>query len=55
VFDVSGRLVATVERRQQVKGVHEVTWDAVGAARGVYYARFQAAGMSLTRSVLILR
>jgi len=55
VFDVSGRLVATVERGRQARGVHEVTWDAGGAARGVYYARFQAAGVSLTRSVLLLR
>jgi hypothetical protein len=43
-----------IERTYRAAGVHQATWDTRGLARGVYYARFQAAGVSLSKAVFLL-
>ncbi|MCK4409931.1 MAG: T9SS type A sorting domain-containing protein, partial [Candidatus Eisenbacteria sp.] len=60
VYDVSGRLVRTVDDSFREAGPHEVRWngrngngDAV--ASGVYFVRLEAAGNSKTRKVVLLR
>jgi PKD repeat protein len=55
IFDVTGRRVATLERSHQSKGAHQVSWNARQLARGVYYARLQAAGVSLSKALLLMR
>ena len=60
IYDVSGRLVRTVDDSFREAGPHEVRWngrnrsgDAV--ASGVYFVRLEAAGDSKTRKVVLLR
>ncbi|MCK4680763.1 T9SS type A sorting domain-containing protein, partial [bacterium] len=60
IYDVSGRLVKTVDDSFREAGPHQVLWngsngngDAV--ANGVYFVRLEAAGDSKTRKVVFLR
>jgi len=60
IYDVSGRLVRTVDDSYREAGPHQVLWngsngsgDAV--ANGVYFVRLEAAGDSKTRKVVFLR
>jgi hypothetical protein len=60
VFDLRGRRVQTVVDREYPTGRHQVRWggrDDHGrqAATGVYYARLQFAGKTLTRRMTVLR
>ena len=40
VYDVLGRKVAELANGYQAAGYHAATWNAAGAASGVYFARF---------------
>lgn len=42
VYDVVGRLVATLVDGKQAAGYHEAAWNAAGMASGVYLCRIQA-------------
>jgi hypothetical protein len=55
VFDVSGRRVSTLESSQQSSGIHEVSWDTRAITSGVYYCRLQAAGVTVSRTVVLVR
>ncbi|MCP4247815.1 MAG: T9SS type A sorting domain-containing protein, partial [bacterium] len=51
VFDLSGRIVATIVRGSQSAGDHEVTWDAGEAPPGVYFCRIHAGRLRDTRMI----
>ncbi len=53
VYDVAGRHVATLENAFRERGGHSVTWNMGAVARGVYYARIQANGVTLTRPIVV--
>ena len=60
VYDVSGRLVRTVDDSFREAGPHQILWDGSNGngdaiARGVYFVRLEAAGDSKTRKVVLLR
>lgn len=60
VFDVSGRLVATLLDGAQPAGTHVTTWDGRGldgspVASGIYFVRLDAAGKSATRKMTLLK
>ena len=61
VFDVSGRLVETLlEAEERKAGAHALTWavskcGAHGIAPGLYFCRLEAAGLSRTRRLVVLR
>jgi len=60
VYDVSGRVVATLVDGQVGAGEHVVRWDgrAAGgalAATGVYFARFSAEGRSEMRKMVLVK
>lgn len=55
VFDIAGRHVATIENSRQTKGTHAVTLDTGSQARGVYFYRIRAAGVSLSRPLVLTR
>ncbi|NQU05215.1 MAG: T9SS type A sorting domain-containing protein, partial [Calditrichaeota bacterium] len=42
VYDLSGRMVATLLKDRMNTGSHRLTWDATGLASGVYICRMQA-------------
>lgn len=44
VYDLAGRLVATLVDEQTEAGTHEVQWNASGLAAGTYFYRIEADG-----------
>lgn len=60
VFDVSGRLVSTLEEGFTQAGHHVTVWDGRSttgekAHAGVYFVRFQAGGEFTSRKVVLVR
>jgi len=55
VFDVMGRLVATLVNEMKEPGTYVVQWDASGMASGVYLCRVEADGFTGTRKLMLLR
>jgi len=53
VFDVAGRHVATLENSFQSRGGHSAMWNVARMARGVYFARIQAHGVTLSRPIVV--
>ncbi len=55
VFDVTGRLVATLIDESLAAGVHRANFDAARLASGVYFYRLEAAKYSMTRKMVVLK
>ncbi len=55
LFDVRGRRVATLAQGARPAGVHVATWDAAGAAPGVYFVQLRAAGTTRSQRLLVIR
>jgi hypothetical protein len=55
VYDVVGRLVATLVDGDLPGGQHEATWDAKGMPSGVYFYRLTAGNFSETRKMVLLK
>ncbi|MDH4036229.1 MAG: T9SS type A sorting domain-containing protein [Candidatus Krumholzibacteria bacterium] len=60
IFDVSGRLVRTLDAGAKSQGMHQTTWDGRDhrgrpVASGVYYARLSSPTQTLTRKVVLLK
>jgi photosystem II stability/assembly factor-like uncharacterized protein len=55
VYDVSGRLVARLVDEPRAPGIHDVRWDARGAASGIYFVRLTAVKFTETRRVLRMK
>lgn len=55
VYDVVGRLVATLVDGELDRGRHTVGWDATEFPSGVYLCRLQAGGKAAGRKLLLLR
>jgi hypothetical protein len=54
VFDISGRLVATLVDGWQETGIHEVIFDGSGLSSGQYFARLQAGSdVAVQKMVLV--
>jgi hypothetical protein len=53
VYDVLGRVVATLLDEFKVPGTYEITWDAEDRSSGVYFYRLQSAGFSETRKMVL--
>jgi hypothetical protein len=60
IYDVAGRMVATLVDEPQVAGEHVAVWSGRGrtgthAASGVYFARLKADGRVITERILLIR
>lgn len=55
VFDLLGRVVATLVDDVQTPGTYDVTWGAEGVASGVYLCRLQSGRHAQTRKLILLR
>ncbi len=55
VFDVLGRLVATLVNERKAPGEHTVRFDAAGLSSGVYFYRLTVGSFVQTRSMLLVR
>lgn len=59
VYDISGRLVRELEKREKAAGLHDIRWDGrdeKGRAvpSGVYLYRIQTQSQSVSRSLILL-
>jgi subtilisin family serine protease len=54
VFDLLGRSVRTLVGGEQGFGPHSVLFDGTGLSSGVYFYRLRAAGLSLTKKLILL-
>ena len=60
VFDLRGRLVATLVDSSEGPGLHEVRWRGTSSsgapvASGVYLVRFEANGVNEVRRAVLLK
>jgi hypothetical protein len=55
VYDILGREVSVLVNERRDAGVHEVKFDGLNYASGVYFYRLQAGDFVQTRKLLILR
>lgn len=55
VFDVAGRLVATLVNGELPGGQYEATWDAEGMPSGVYFYRLTVGNFTQTKKMVLLK
>ncbi len=55
VYDILGRLVATLVQGRQNAGTYRVTFNAKGLTSGVYFYRLEAGDRSMTRKMVVLK
>jgi D-alanyl-D-alanine carboxypeptidase len=55
VFNPLGQQLATLVNREIEAGYHEIQFDALGLASGVYFYRLRAGDFAQTRKLLLLR
>jgi hypothetical protein len=55
VFDVLGRVVATVVNEQRDAGIYEVPFNASGLSSGTYFYRLQAGTFVETKKMMLVK
>ncbi|MCP4580696.1 MAG: T9SS type A sorting domain-containing protein [candidate division Zixibacteria bacterium] len=55
IYDLMGRLVATLQDGLQSTGYHQIIWDANDLSSGVYFYRLQAADYTETRKIVLMK
>jgi hypothetical protein len=53
IFDITGRIIATLVDERMQPGTHAVTWDASAVAAGTYYCRLTVDGRSRTQPLIV--
>ena len=55
IFDVKGRLVATLADKMFEEGENEITWNAEDVNAGIYFLRMESAGYSENRKLIVVK
>jgi hypothetical protein len=55
VFDITGRLVATLVDEQKSAGIHQQAFHSDGLASGIYVYRLQAGEQTITRKMTLIK
>jgi len=55
VYDITGRLVATLADQHQEAGHHTVSWDASDLSSGVYFCKLQTSDLSEVKKMNLLK
>ena len=55
VYDISGRLAATLVDGQVEAGSHTVDWDASGVSSGVYFYKLVTSDYTCTKKMNLLK
>lgn len=53
VYDAAGRPVSTLASGYRVAGRYSATWNANGAAAGIYFVALESGGRSITRKLVL--
>lgn len=54
VYDVTGRLLATLANERYQAGRHEIKWNVTGLPAGIYFYRMEADKFAAVRKMLVL-
>lgn len=54
IMDVAGRRLATLADAALPAGRHALRWDPAGAAAGVYFARLESGGRTMSRRIVVM-
>ena len=54
VFDMMGRLSATIANEFFENKINELTWDAGGLLPGIYFLKMQAGSESITKRITVI-
>jgi C1A family cysteine protease len=54
IYDLSGRLVHSFGQNEFKPGVHQLEWDTSGTRRGLFFVKFRAGEIVLTKKALVL-
>ena len=55
IYDLTGRLVETVADGYYAAGKHAVIWDAGSNSTGIYFAKLQSLGYSVSQKVVLIK
>ena len=55
IFDLSGRVTATIANSEQAAGNYSITWNAKNQPSGVYVVRMEAAGFTGVSKVMLVK
>lgn len=55
IFDLNGKEIETLVKKNQILGDHKVFWQPVKLASGIYFYRLEVNGFSETRKLLFLK
>lgn len=55
IFDITGRLVATLANEHFTTGTHRIAFDGSRLPSGIYFARLQSSSFSNTRKLVLLK
>ncbi len=55
VYDLQGRLVASLVNGQRAAGIHTVTWDATDFASGLYFCKIEAGSFSSAIKMMLVK
>jgi subtilisin family serine protease len=55
VFDITGRLVETIENDKLLPGEHAYTWDASGLSSGIYFVQLKTPSGRITQKITYLK
>ena len=55
VYDISGRLVATLSNHYYAPGRHSVAWDASEFSSGIYFIKMTANGFTLSQKIMLIK
>ena len=55
IYDAAGRLVEELVNQNQIRGNHEITWNASTQASGMYFAKMVAGDVVQTQKLVLLK
>lgn len=55
VFELTGKVIATLIDRNLIAGEYQYNWDASKSASGIYFYRIDAGNFSQTKKMILLK
>ncbi|MCP4580126.1 MAG: M6 family metalloprotease domain-containing protein [candidate division Zixibacteria bacterium] len=55
IYDILGRMIATLVEDEQPAGSYQVNWDAGAVSSGIYFYKIQAGDIAETRKMVLLK